>query len=180
MTILYMHVCQKNASAPLFNIKTLLFSWNLPFNLCYTESNPRLAWCFAVQWNINWFQLCTSIGCWTWAECHYYFFFSTAVWNSAKYAFQYANRTMRKEKEENNRERSNNYYSLYNRIFMAVHQSSFQPHWAGLNLSGTLSFTPHFLKGCEICISNTNSNDDIKVTIISIVIFKSQFKKLTC
>ena len=51
MTILckqrFMHVCQKNALAPLFNIKTLLFSWNLPLNLCYTESDPQLAWCFA-------------------------------------------------------------------------------------------------------------------------------------
>ena len=109
-----MHVCQKNASARLFNVKTLLFSWNLPLNLCCTESNPQLTWCFACQWNmhVNWFHLYTSDGCWTWVECHVSFF-STGVWNSAKCALQYANRTMRIEKEENNRERSN--YSLYNR-----------------------------------------------------------------
>ena len=117
MTILckqrFMHVCQKNVSARLFNVKTLLFSWNLPLNLCCTESNPQLTWCFACQWNVhvNWFHLYTSVGCWTWVE--YHVFFSTGVWNSAKYAFQYANRTMRIEIEENNRERSN--YSLYNR-----------------------------------------------------------------
>ena len=164
MTILckqrFMHVCQKNASARLFNVKTLLFSWNLPLNLCCTESNPQLTWCFACQWNmhVNWFHLYTSVGCWTWVECHVSFL-STGVWNSAKCAFQYANRTMRIEKEENNRERSN--YSLYNRmIFMAVHPSSFQPHWAGLNLSGTLSFTSHVLRGCEICISNTTANNN--------------------
>ena len=62
MTILckqrFMHVCQKNVSAPLFNVKTLLFSWNLPLHLCCTEWNPQLTWCFACQWNmhVNWFH----------------------------------------------------------------------------------------------------------------------------
>ena len=135
MTILckqrFMHVCQKNASARLFNVKTLLFSWNLPLNLCCTESNPQLTWCFACQWNmhVNWFHLYTSVGCWTWVECHV-FFFSTGVWNSAKCAFQYANRTMRIEKEENNRERSN--YSLYNRYSWLFTQLVSNPIEQGL------------------------------------------------
>ena len=119
MTILckqrFMHVCQKNASARLFNVKTLLFSWNLPLNLCCTESNPQLTWCFACQWNmhVNWFHLYTSVGCWTWAECHVFFFRLVSEIVQNMLSNMQINRTMRIEIEENNRERSN--YSLYNR-----------------------------------------------------------------
>ena len=126
---------------------------NLRLNSCYTETNPQLTCRFSAEGAKTDFSSVHRLAVEPELNAVFYFFCPPGDRNIPKNAFQYAfflsNRTIKKGKQENKREKKSRLIKTalipgWSPIYC------FQPSPTGFNLSGTLSFA----RGCEtrICI----------------------------